>query len=55
MEAEVDRYNGLTNGEVLWDFTKFFDTIDPRHLVQEAVALGLSTRLQDDILLTGPD
>ena len=36
----MDRYNGLTYGAILWDFIKFFDTLDPAHLVQEAVALG---------------
>ena len=40
LEAEVDRYTGLTYGAILWDFIKVFDTLDPAHLVQEAVALG---------------
>ena len=30
-EAEVDCYNGHSYGVVLWDFTKFFDTVDPMH------------------------
>ena len=39
-EAEVDRYNGHCYGVVLWDFTKFFDTVDPCTLIGEAVELG---------------
>ena len=39
-EAEVDRYNGLSYGVVLWDFTKFFDTVDPCTVIGEAVQLG---------------
>ena len=40
--AEVDRYNGKTYGALLWDLTKFFDTLDPQHLASEASALGFS-------------
>lgn len=44
VDIEVSRAEGHEVGVIIWDFEKFFDTVDPQLLIQRAVELKFPLR-----------